>query len=283
MRKWCDCAWSDIRVCGIWDAVRWGNGLLTHRQRTLRQSRGSLVRVYGSPIPLVISMSVQTMFASAIHSLDAERKCTAIQSHSLPVLLLTNITSSHRNVFKSSCEHYAHALNYTFAFNCTLPIRWRAITAQISCSLVNQTQNINRVNGSTTIKNQNNRKILQIIHPKCLGSPIGSKQERLWGGLWRWFWPTDEEIIFGVRLHKSSFIWIVQCEHLVAQKFGTFSTRTGPRIQKCPMESSAAAAPAVAHESLRPNFQQYCFSERMVRMLQHEPAIEVLKHRSHQI
>jgi hypothetical protein len=49
------------------------------------------------------------------------------------------------------------------------------------------------------------------------------------------------------------------------------------------MESSTAAAPAISLERLLPNLQEYCFSERTVRIFQHEPRFEELTYRSHQI
>jgi hypothetical protein len=49
------------------------------------------------------------------------------------------------------------------------------------------------------------------------------------------------------------------------------------------MESSTLAAQAIPHEQFLSNLQQYCFSKRMVRMLQREPAFGELKCRSHQV
>jgi hypothetical protein len=49
------------------------------------------------------------------------------------------------------------------------------------------------------------------------------------------------------------------------------------------MESSTAAGPAISLEGLLPNLQEYCFSKRTVRILQREPGLEELSHRSHQI
>jgi hypothetical protein len=59
------------------------------------------------------------------------------------------------------------------------PIFWHAIIEQISCSLVNEMQNTNRTSGLKIMKNQNNRKVLQIIRLKCAGNAIDAKQERL--------------------------------------------------------------------------------------------------------
>jgi hypothetical protein len=49
------------------------------------------------------------------------------------------------------------------------------------------------------------------------------------------------------------------------------------------MESSTPAMPAIPHEQLLPNIQQYYFSERIVRMLQREPASGELKRQSHHV
>jgi hypothetical protein len=49
------------------------------------------------------------------------------------------------------------------------------------------------------------------------------------------------------------------------------------------MESSTATAPAISLERLLLNLQEYCFSERTVRILQREPGFEELSCRSHQI
>jgi hypothetical protein len=49
------------------------------------------------------------------------------------------------------------------------------------------------------------------------------------------------------------------------------------------MASSTPAAPAIPHEELLPQLQKYCFSERMVRLLQREPVFGELQYRPHQI
>jgi hypothetical protein len=49
------------------------------------------------------------------------------------------------------------------------------------------------------------------------------------------------------------------------------------------MEPSTPAAPAVPHEKLLLNLQQYCFNERMARAFQPEPDSGQLQYRSHQI
>jgi hypothetical protein len=49
------------------------------------------------------------------------------------------------------------------------------------------------------------------------------------------------------------------------------------------MESSTATVPAISLERLRPNLQEYCFSERTVRILQRESCFEELSYRWHQI
>jgi hypothetical protein len=49
------------------------------------------------------------------------------------------------------------------------------------------------------------------------------------------------------------------------------------------MVSSTLAVPAIPHEELLLQLQQYCFSDRMVRMLQREPIFGELQYWSHQI
>jgi hypothetical protein len=49
------------------------------------------------------------------------------------------------------------------------------------------------------------------------------------------------------------------------------------------MELSTPAASAIPHEQFLKNLQQYCFGERMVPILQREPAFGELKYRLHQI
>jgi hypothetical protein len=70
---------------------------------------------------------------------------------------------------------------------------WHAIVARISCSFVQETQNRNHRSSLKTLNNQNNSKILHVIHPKCPGNIIGAKQKvlvtrsinKIWISRWR--------------------------------------------------------------------------------------------------
>jgi hypothetical protein len=55
------------------------------------------------------------------------------------------------------------------------------------------------------------------------------------------------------------------------------------KIPQGRMVSSTPAALAIPHEELLPQLQQYCFNNRMVRMLQREPIFDELQYLSHRI
>jgi hypothetical protein len=55
------------------------------------------------------------------------------------------------------------------------------------------------------------------------------------------------------------------------------------KIAQGQLASSMPAVPAIPHEELLPQPQNYCFSERMVRIIQREPVFGDLQSRFHQI